>query len=134
MVQTLLLGLGVTCDGREATISLTPDLKDLELDAPPTRKRRLPVSQITDVSFGRGDSVLSLQFSDISGAAPLEIDFGHTEMRLHFALAMKVLRAKHTGELLPSPLPGGSGKDVTAKVGSSRDPLGPPLRGASADL
>merc|ERR1712151_686927 len=63
-LQLLVLGMRIReVSGEEACLYLSPNMKTLELeqagesDGAPQKKRRVPVSEVIDASFGNGDKV-----------------------------------------------------------------------------
>eukprot|EP00928_Gymnodinium_smaydae_P019200 TRINITY_DN17341_c0_g1_i1.p2 TRINITY_DN17341_c0_g1~~TRINITY_DN17341_c0_g1_i1.p2 ORF type:complete len:206 (+),score=46.60 TRINITY_DN17341_c0_g1_i1:187-804(+) len=106
-LQQLLLGKPVGAGESAAALdrarlSLSQDLRTLELqpagasedDASSALRRRMPLSQIADVSFGRGSRALILRFDDAMCMAPLELEFASEQDRLELAVTLKVLRAR----------------------------------------
>jgi len=108
-LQALVLGLPVTLSASRggggtavpasntARISITPDLKTLELEQAEggeQPKQRIPLSQVVDASFGGSPHSLVLRFSEALGRDPLELGFACETVRLQVALTLKVLRAR----------------------------------------
>eukprot|EP00930_Biecheleria_cincta_P095794 TRINITY_DN87707_c0_g1_i1.p1 TRINITY_DN87707_c0_g1~~TRINITY_DN87707_c0_g1_i1.p1 ORF type:complete len:170 (+),score=32.23 TRINITY_DN87707_c0_g1_i1:129-638(+) len=95
-LQSLGIGLEVQLSGESQHLRISEDLKTLEIisldDGLP--KRRLPLSQVVDVSFGSSSKSLLLRFSDAMCREPLDLHFSDEERRLEIALTLKVLRAR----------------------------------------
>merc|ERR1711879_874771 len=107
-MQVMVLGMRLRdVSGADACLLLTPDMKTLELELTgegdtEQKKRRVPVSEVVDASFGSGDRVLVLRFSNAMAVEPFELCFADERQRVEVALALKVLRARH-GQLANAP-------------------------------
>lgn len=95
-LQSLGIGVDVQLSGESQQLRISEDLNTLEIVSldEGLPKRRLPLSQIVDVSFGSGSKSLMFRFSDAMCREPLDLHFSGEQQRLEIALALKVLRAR----------------------------------------
>lgn len=99
-LRALLLGRPVqTASGGTGRLYLSTDFRTLELEQAATAgagmsRRRVPLSEIVDASFGSGGKSLVVRFSGAMPGPPLELWFDSEEERLCVALTLKVLRAR----------------------------------------
>merc|ERR1712232_822380 len=80
--------LYISADGSTLELDLDRD------DGVDVRKKRVPLSQISDATFGSGAKAIVLRFTNAMCMEPLELTLASERERLEVMLAVKVLRAR----------------------------------------